>query len=122
MKQIIEFITNNQTLIITALLCATWLINKLINYMAAKPQQDIWDKLKPYSNATCQVVFDGVEFLAKNKKMSSAQKAIEYGNVLQQFADNWSVSKAEAVANLYAWYASQKQKVEITADSVAVEK
>ena len=117
----IEFITQNQTLIITALLCGTWIINKIINYMAAKPQKDIWDKLQPYSNAACQVVFEGVEFLAKNKKMTSAQKAIEYGNVLQQFADNWSVSKAEAVANLYAWYASQKQKVEITADSVAVE-
>lgn len=118
----LQFITDNQTLIITALLCVTWLLNKFINYMAAKPQQDIWDKIKPYSNAACKIVFDGVEFLAKNKKMSSAQKAIEYGNVLQQFADNWSVSKAEAVANLYAWYASQKQKVEITADSVAVEK
>lgn len=119
----LEFITKNQTLIMTALLCATWLINKLINYMAAKPQKDIWDKLQPYSNAACQVVFEGVEFLSKSRKMTSAQKALEYADVLSKFSDNWSMNKTEAVANLYAWYAANKEKTQaITADSVAVEK
>lgn len=120
----LDFITNNQTLIITLVLCFTWLANKLINRMADKPQEDVWDKIKPYSNAACKLVFDGVEFLAKSKKMTSAQKGIEYADVLAKFADYWKVDKAEAVAQLYAWYASNKKKTseqQITADSVAIE-
>ena len=120
----LEFITQNQTLIITLVLCFTWLANKLINKMAEKPQEDVWDKIKPYANAACKLVFDGVEFLAKSKKMTSAQKGIEYADTLAKFADYWKVDKAEAVAQLYAWYASNKKKTseqQITADSVAIE-
>ena len=109
MKEILDFITNNQTLIITLLLCVTFLVNKLVNHMAANPKEDAWDKIKPYSNAACSIVFDGVEYLAKHKKMTSAMKSIEYANVLQKFSDNWSTNKAQALAELYAWYESNKK-------------
>lgn len=124
MQQIIEFITNNQTLIITIILCVTYLLNKWINYLAARPQKDIWDRVKPYSDAACALVFDGVEYLAKYKKMTSAAKSIEYADVLKKFADIWNTDSCLAIAKLYAWYASAKKKSEseeITADSVAVE-
>lgn len=124
MKDILEFISNNQTLIITVVLCATFLINKLVNKMASNPKEDMWDKIKPYSNAACSLVFDGVEYLAKSKKMTSAMKSIEYANVLQKFADNWSTNKATALAELYAWYEANKKKSDqeqITENSVAIE-
>ena len=125
MKDILEFISNNQTLIITVVLCATFLFNKLVNHLAANPKEDVWDKMKPYSNAVCQIVFDGVEYLAKSKKMTSAMKSMEYANVLQKFADGWSSNKGQALAELYAWYQANKKKSpdseQITQDSVAVE-
>lgn len=124
MKDLLDFISNNQTLIITVVLCLTFLINKLVNHLASNPKEDVWDKIKPYSNAACSLVFDGVEYLAKSKKMTSAMKSMEYANVLQKFADNWSTNKATALAELYAWYESNKKKSaseQITADSVAVE-
>ena len=77
MKDILEFISNNQTLIITVVLCATFLFNKLVNHFAANPKEDLWDKMKPYSNAVCSIVFDGVEYLAKSKKMTSAMKSLK---------------------------------------------
>ena len=124
MKEVLDFITNNQTLIITIVLCATFLINKLVNHLASNPKEDVWDKIQPYSNAACSLVFDGVEYLAKSKKMTSAMKSMEYANVLKKFADNWSTNKATALAELYAWYEANKKKSaseQITADSVAVE-
>ncbi len=124
MKEVLDFISNNQTLIITIVLCATFLINKLVNHLAANPKQDVWDKIKPYSNAACSIVFDGVEYLAKHKKMTSAMKSIEYANVLQKFSDNWSINKGQALAELFAWYEANKKKSvseQITADSVAIE-
>ncbi len=125
MKDVLEFISNNQTLIITIVLCGTFLLNKLVNHMAANPKEDAWDKIKPYSNAACSLVFDGVEYLAKHKKMTSAMKSMEYANVLQKFSDNWSTNKAQALAELYAWYESNKKKSDqeqqITENSVAIE-
>ena len=124
MKDIMEFISNNQTLIITIVLCATFLFNKLVNHLASNPKEDVWDKMKPYSNAACQLVFDGVEYLAKNKKMTSAMKSMEYSNVLQKFADNWGANKGQALAELFAWYQANKKKSDseqITADTVAME-
>lgn len=124
MQQTIDFITNNQTLLVTIVLCLTFLINKLINYMASKPKEDVWDKIKPYSNACCSIVFDGVEYLAKNKKMSSVAKSLEYADVLKKFADSWKENKSTALADLFAWYQANKKKSDseqITADSVAVE-
>lgn len=124
MKEALDFISNNQTLIITIVLCATFLINKLVNHLAANPKQDVWDKIQPYSNAACQLVFDGVEYLAKNKKMTSAMKSMEYANVLQKFSDNWSANKGQALAELFAWYQANKKKSDseqITADTVAME-
>lgn len=121
MKQIIEFISNNQILLTTALLCLTYLANKLINYMAAKPQEDVWDRIKPYSNAVCEIVFDGVEALAKTKKMPSVEKAMFYSDILKQFDSDFAKNKGQAVANLYAWYQSNKKKEVLTADTVAQE-
>lgn len=124
MKEAIDFITNNQTLIMTVVLCLTFLINKYIDHKASNPKEDVWDKVKPYSNACCSIVFDGVEYLAKNKKMSSVAKSLEYADVLKKFADSWKENKSTALAELYAWYEANKKKSEseqITADSVAVE-
>ena len=124
MKEAIEFITNNQTLIMTVVLCLTFLINKYIDYKASNPKEDIWDKVKPYSNACCSLVFDGVEYLAKTRKMTSAMKSIEYSDILRKFAECWKTDKAVALAELYAWYQANKKKSDseqITADSVAVE-
>ena len=122
MQQIFDFVSNNQITIITVVLCMTWLLNKYINKKADEPQEDGWDKIKPYSNALCTIVFDGVEYLAKTKKMTSLAKSIEYLDVLKKFADAWKGDRATALAELYAWYASLKKKSdEITADSVAVE-
>ena len=124
MKEIMSFVSENQILIITVVLCMTYWLNKLVDYKASKPQVDVWDRIKPYSNAVCALVFDGVEYLAKSKKMTSAMKSIEYAEILRKFADCFNSDKAMAVAKLYAWYASAKKKSdseELTADSVAVE-
>ena len=50
MKDVLEFISNNQTLIITVVLCATFLINKLVNHMASNPKEDAWDNLMRVKN------------------------------------------------------------------------
>lgn len=124
MKDVLDFISNNQTLIITIVLCTTFLINKLVNHLASNPKEDVWDKIKPYSNAACSLVFDGVEYLAKNKKMSSAMKSMEYANTLQKFADGWNSNKGQAIAELFAWYQANKKKSDteqITENTVASE-
>lgn len=130
MEKVLAFITNNQVVLVTVLLCGTWILNKLVNHMASKPKEDVWDKIKPWSETACSLVFNGVEFLAQTVKMTSAQKSIEYANMLQQFADSWNTDRASAVAQLFAWYQARKAKAlkinptvaeQLTSDTVATE-
>ena len=88
MEKIFEFVSNYQITIVTVILCMTWLLNRYIGKKADEPQDDAWDKIKPYSNTLCSIVFDGVEYLAKTKKMTSLAKSIEYLDVLKKFADS----------------------------------
>lgn len=122
MKAVLDFITQNQTLICIVLVIGSYFLNKIINMLAARPQEDIWDKIQPYSNALCSIVFDGVEFLSKNTKLTSVQKANEYAKVLSDFDENYRQDKQMAVSNLFAWYQSKKNKAEeLTSDTVAQE-
>lgn len=125
MKDILEFITNNQVLIVTSLLVFVYMFNKLVEKKARDPKEDIWDRIKPYSETLYSIVFDGVEYLSCSKKMTSASKALEYLETIKKFSESFKQDKAKAVAELYAWYSASKKKAEnsetITENSVAVE-
>ena len=130
MEKVLAFITNNQVVLITVLLCGTWILNKIVNRMAKRPEEDVWDKIKPWSETAYTLVFKGVEFLAQTVKMTSAQKSIEYINKLREFADSCGTDKAAAVAQLFAWYQAKKEKAlkinptvteQLTSDTVATE-
>lgn len=108
MNNILEFITNNQTFLTAILLCFTYLANKLINKMAERPEEDIWDKLQPFSSSLYKIVFDGVEYLGKNNPQ--IQKGIAYAERLEAFENTYRQDKTKAIKELFAWYEAAKGK------------
>lgn len=108
MNNILEFITNNQTFLTAILLCFTYLANKLINKMAERPEEDIWDKLQPFSSSLYKIVFDGVEYLGKNNPQ--IQKGIAYAERLEAFESTYRQDKTKAIKELFAWYEAAKGK------------
>lgn len=123
MKEVMDFISNNQLLIMTVIVCLTWIANRIVSYLASKPKQDIWDDIQPYSQKACDLIFDGVEAYAKYKGIKGADKLQSYINRLKIFSDEWQKDRLLAVANLYAWYRAEKEphQGELTADTVAEE-
>ena len=110
MESILNFITQNQNLLIIWSIIIAYCGHRLINYMAAKPQQDGWDNVKPYSDALYKLVFEGVEAYAKKYPMSSAAKAQTYLLKLSEFEKAWNNDKLKAVKELAAWYFAMKEK------------
>lgn len=107
---IFEFVTNNQTLIIAVLMIISYFAKRLVDYQAAKPEENVWDKVKPASDVLYQIVHSGVELLAKSKQLPAAEKLIEYQKQIKQFEANWKASPIKAVEELAAWYLSMQQK------------
>ena len=125
-----QFVSENQMLLTTALLIASYFLKRLIDYKAAAPQRDIWDTIKPGSDALYALAHRGVEYLGKSKGLDKAQKLLEYLKVIEQFERDWQSDRIAAVKKLAAWYLSMQGKQitanpltepEITADSPAQE-
>jgi len=110
-----QFISENQILLTTALLIASYFLKRLIDYKAAAPQQDMWDSIKPGSDALYALVHKGVEYAANAKGMDSAKKLLAYAEKLAEFERLWNTDKARAVQELAAWYLSMQAK-QVTAN------
>ena len=126
---IFQFVSDNQILLTTALLIASYFLKRFIDHKAAAPQQDIWDTIKPGSDALYALAHKGVEYLGKSKGLDKAQKLLEYLKIIEQFERDWQSDRIAAVKRLAAWYLSMEAKQiapnpstePLTADSVAVE-
>ena len=124
-----QFVSENQLLLTTALLIASYFLKRLIDAKAANPAQDIWDSIKPGSDALYALAHRGVEYLGKSKGLDKAAKLLEYLKVIEAFEKRWQTDKLAAVRELAAWYLSMQGKQiapnpstePLTADSVAVE-
>ena len=113
----------------TALLIASYFLKRLIDAKAANPAQDMWDSIKPGSDALYALAHKGVEYLGKSKGLDKAQKLLEYLKVIEQFERRWQTDKLAAIRELAAWYLSMQGKQiapnpstePLTADSVAID-
>ena len=128
--QFSDFLSANQIFLTTALLIGAYFLKRLVDYKAANPAQDMWDSIKPGSDALYALAHRGVEWLGKAKGLDKAQKLLEYMRVLESFESRWNIDKIGAVKELAAWYLSMQTKNisanpstpgPLTADSVAVE-
>ena len=130
-KALEQFISNNQLFLTVLLLIGSYFLKRLVDYLAARPQTDAWDSIKPGTDALYSLVHRGVEYLAASKKLDSAAKLIEYMRQIEQFEKLWQSDKTEAVKQLAAWYLSMQNKPisanpsqptpELTADTPATE-
>jgi len=109
-KALEQFISNNQLFLTALLFCGSYFLKRLVDYLAAKPQTDAWDSIKPGTDALYSLVHRGVEYLAASKKLDSAAKLIEYMQQIEQFEKAWRLNKAQAIQELAAWYFSMKAK------------
>lgn len=124
-----QFVSENQILLTTALLIGAYFLKRFIDHKAAAPQQDIWDSIKPGSDALYALAHRGVEYLGKSKGLDKAAKLLEYLKIIEQFERDWQTDRIAAVKRLAAWYLSMQGKQvaanpstePLTADSVAVE-
>ena len=110
-----QFVSENQILLTTALLIGAYFLKRFIDRKAANPQQDIWDSIKPGSDALYALVHKGVEYAANAKGMDSAKKLLAYAEKLAEFERMWQTDKARAVQELAAWYLSMQAK-QVTAN------
>ncbi len=131
LSQLNQFLSNNQILLATALLIGAYFLKRFIDHKAAAPQQDIWDTIKPGSDALYALAHRGVEYLGKSKGLDKAAKLLEYLRVIEQFEARWNTDKLAAVRELAAWSLSMQGKQisanpstptpELTADTPATE-
>ena len=105
-----SFISNNQIFLTALLFCGSYFLKRLVDYLAAKPQIDAWDSIKPGSDALYALVHKGVEYLAKSKGLDSATKLLEYAKRLEQFEGSWKLDKQKAIKELSAWFLSMEAK------------
>lgn len=110
-----QFLKDNQMLLMTALLIASYFLKRLVDHYAARPQADMWDSIKPGSDALYALVHKGVEYAANAKGLDSAKKLLAYAEKLAEFERMWSTDKARAVQELAAWYLSMQAK-QVTAN------
>ena len=115
LSQLNQFLSDNQILLTTALLIGAYFLKRLIDHKAANPQQDIWDSIKPGSDALYALAHKGVEYLGKSKGLDKAQKLLEYLKIIEQFERDWQSDRIAAVKRLAAWYLSMQGK-QITAN------
>ena len=126
-----QFLSNNQILLTTALLIASYFLKRLVDHYAARPQADMWDTIKPGSDALYSLAHRGVEYLGKSKGLDKAAKLLEYLRIIEQFERDWQSDRIAAVKKLAAWYLSMQNKPisanpsqptpELTADTPATE-
>jgi len=110
-----QFVSENQMLLTAALLIASYFLKRLVDHYAARPQADMWDSIKPGSDALYALVHKGVEYAANAKGLDSAKKLLAYAEKLAEFERLWSTDKARAVQELAAWYLSMQAK-QVTAN------
>ena len=110
-----QFVSENQMLLTAALLIASYFLKRLVDHYAARPQADMWDSIKPGSDALYALVHKGVEYAANAKGMDSAKKLLAYAERLAEFERMWQTDKARAVQELAAWYLSMQAK-QVTAN------
>ncbi len=130
-KALEQFISNNQLFLTALLFCGSYFLKRLVDHYAARPQADMWDSIKPGSDALYALVHKGVEYAANAKGLDSAKKLLAYAEKLAEFERLWSTDKARAVQELAAWYLSMQNKPisanpstpmpELTADTPATE-
>lgn len=126
-----QFVSENQILLTTVLLIASYFLKRFIDHKAAAPQQDMWDTIKPGSDALYALAHKGVEYLGKSKGLDKAAKLLEYLKIIEQFERDWQSDRIAAVKKLAAWYLSMQNKPisanpsqptpELTADTPAQE-
>ena len=114
-SQLNQFVSENQMLLTTALLIGAYFLKPLVDRKAAAPQQDMWDTIKPGTDALYALVHKGVEYAANAKGMDSAKKLLAYAEKLAEFERMWQTDKARAVQELAAWYLSMQAK-QVTAN------
>ena len=105
-----QFVSDNQMLLTAALLIASYFLKRLVDHYAARPQADMWDSIKPGTDALYALVHKGVEYAANAKGMDSAKKLLAYAEKLAEFERMWQTDKARAVQELAAWYLSMEAK------------
>ena len=110
-----QFVSENQMLLMTALLIGSYFLKRLVDHYAARPQADMWDSIKPGSDALYALVHKGVEYAANAKGLDSAKKLLAYAEKLAEFERMWQTDKARAVQELAAWYLSMQAK-QVTAN------
>ena len=126
-----QFVSDNQMLLTAALLIASYFLKRLVDHYAARPQADMWDSIKPGSDALYSLAHRGVEYLGKSKGLDKAAKLLEYLKIIEQFERDWQSDRIAAVKKLAAWYLSMEAKnvsanpsqptPELTADTPATE-
>ena len=109
-EQISNFLSTNQILLTTALLIVSYFLKRFIDYKAAAPQRDMWDTIKPGSDALYALAHKGVEYLGKSKGLDKAAKLLEYLKIIEQFERDWQSDRIAAVKKLAAWYLSMQNK------------
>jgi len=107
-----DFITANQMLIGLVLLIGGYFLKRFVDHKAADPKVDIYDTLKPGSDAFYELVHSGVDYRAKLNPMSSAAKLEEYLKQIQKFESAFRTDKLKAVQEFLAWYFSIKAKLD----------
>ena len=110
-----QFVSENQMLLTATLLIASYFLKPLVDRKAAAPQADMWDSIKPGTDALYALVHKGVEYAANAKGMDSAKKLLAYAEKLAEFERMWQTDKARAVQELAAWYLSMQAK-QVTAN------
>ena len=126
-----QFVSENQILLTTVLLIASYFLKRLVDHKAAAPQQDMWDTIKPGSDALYALAHKGVEYLGKSKGLDKAAKLLEYLKIIEQFERDWQSDRIAAVKKLAAWYWARQNKPiranpsqptpELTADTPATD-
>jgi hypothetical protein len=124
-----QFVSENQLLLTTALLIASYFLKRFIDHKAADPAVNIYDTIKPGSDALYSLVHKAIEKRAVLNPMSSEAKLMEYMEQVQKFEQAWKSDRLQAVQQLMAWYLSIKAKdvaanpsePPLTADSVAID-
>ena len=110
-----QFLKDNQMLLTATLFIAGYFLKRLVDHYAARPQADMWDSIKPGSDALYALVHKGVEYAANAKGLDSAKKLLAYAERLAEFERMWGTDKARAVQELAAWYLSMQAK-QVTAN------
>jgi len=112
-----DFLSKNQMVILAVLFIGAYFLKRFVDYLAARPQVDMWDSIKPGTDAFYALIHKGVDMRAKVNPTGPAAKLEEYLEQIQKFERLFAADRIRAIKELAAWYLSIKAKVEtITAN------